>query len=237
MAHTIIEMLQDFRTRVRARRKVNESFAQEGEDLVLSRLFESLHPGQRFYVDVGAHHPFRFSNTMHFYLAGWRGINIEPNPALSLLFTKYRPRDINLCAGVSDCSGTLKYWKFNEPALNTFDSETMEKILREHREYVLNGSEEIPVFTLAEILDRHMPAGTGIDFLSVDVEGFDLKVLKSNNWPKYRPKVVLFEDRGLTLDGLSSSAGHQYLTSLGYTAYAKTINTLFYVDPRALAHW
>ena len=42
-----------------------KSYSQEGEDMILRRLFEKQIQG--FYVDVGAHHPKRFSNTYYFY--------------------------------------------------------------------------------------------------------------------------------------------------------------------------
>lgn len=71
-----------------------KSYSQEGEDMVLQRIFDGKTNG--FYVDVGAHHPFRFSNTYFFYRLGWSGINIEPNPEASDLFQSARRKDINL---------------------------------------------------------------------------------------------------------------------------------------------
>jgi len=96
-----------------------KSYSQEGEDLILLRIFEKKRIG--FYVDVGAHHPFRFSNTYRFYLRGWRGINIDPMPGSMRLFNKFRKRDINLELAVGENEDTLIYYMFNEPALNTFD--------------------------------------------------------------------------------------------------------------------
>ena len=53
-------------------------YSQEGEDMILGKIFSGQKHG--FYVDVGAHHPLRFSNTYLFYLKGWRGINIDAMP-------------------------------------------------------------------------------------------------------------------------------------------------------------
>ena len=69
-----------------------KSYSQEGEDMILRRLFEKQKTG--FYVDVGAHHPKRFSNTFFFYKKGWSGINIDAMPNSMRLFDKIRPRDI-----------------------------------------------------------------------------------------------------------------------------------------------
>src|SRR5215470_18597307 len=104
---------------------VQFSYAQEGEDLILERIFEGKTAG--FYVDVGAHHPKRFSNTYRFYRRGWCGINIEPNPDTLALFNRSRKRDINLAVGVAAQEGELVYFMFNEPALNSFDRALSER--------------------------------------------------------------------------------------------------------------
>src|ERR1700726_1466588 len=84
---------------------VNLAYSQDGEDMILRRLFERQKSG--FYVDVGAHHPYRFSNTCYFYRRGWRGINIDPNPEAIAAFRRDRPHDINVCVGVSEEAGEL----------------------------------------------------------------------------------------------------------------------------------
>src|SRR3989304_3055726 len=97
------------------------SFAQEGEDLLLVSLFEGQASG--FYVDVGAHHPRRYSNTLALYSKGWNGINIDAMPGSMRPFQEARPRDINLELAISDERRVLTYYEFNEPALNGFDPE------------------------------------------------------------------------------------------------------------------
>jgi len=86
--------------------------------MLLERFLEHRHSG--FYVDVGAHHPKRFSNTYRLYRRGWRGLNIDANPGSMTLFQNVRPRDINVEAAVSSTPRELTYYIFNEPALNTF---------------------------------------------------------------------------------------------------------------------
>ena len=73
-----------------------------------------------FFVDVGAHHPQRFSNTYYFYLKGWSGINIDAMPGSMKIFDDLRSRDINLEIPISDKSEILTYYEFDEPALNSF---------------------------------------------------------------------------------------------------------------------
>ena len=74
----------------------NLSFSQEGEDRILNRIFETKSVG--YYVDVGSHHPQRFSNTYLFYLRGWHGINIT-RFQVAALFDELRHRDISLKLG------------------------------------------------------------------------------------------------------------------------------------------
>jgi len=165
------------------------SYSQEGEDLILERIFGEKECG--FYVDVGAHHPKRFSNTQLFYRRGWRGINIEPNPDGYASFQRHRKRDINLGFGVADQEAELVYYMFNEPALNSFDRALSDQ--RPNGRYRMIGTKTIPVKRLSDILEEFLPPGTLIDFMSIDVEGLDLEVLKSNDWFRFRPACLLVE--------------------------------------------
>lgn len=209
---------------------VHKSFSQEGEDLLVHRIFGDKATG--FYVDVGAHHPVRFSNTYYFYKRGWRGINIEPNLTGIRLFKRYRPRDINLALGISNEPGELIYWMFDEPALNSFDKELTEKRLAE-TEYRLIGTKQIKVVRLESVLAEYVQPDVQIDFMTIDAEGHDLSVLRSNNWERFRPKWLLVESIVQSpLDEIRSDQ-HQFLLAQQYKLYAKTLNTYFYLDQRA----
>ncbi len=202
-------------------------FSQEGEDMILSRLFEGKKK-KGFYVDVGAHHPQRFSNTYRFYLNGWRGINIDPLPEGMDTFREIRPRDINLEYAISDGEDELTYFEFNETALNGFSPELAEERdgLQNYR--VVN-KRKIKTHRLADILDKYLPNDQEIDFLNVDVEGLDLRVLQSNDWKKYRPFVVLAEDLpGLALNSAEATPIVDYMVSQGYELKAMSVNTLIF---------
>jgi FkbM family methyltransferase len=202
------------------------SYSQEGEDLILERLFQDQYSG--FYVDVGAHHPKRFSNTHRFYRRGWRGINIEPNPDALALFQRRRKRDINLGYGVANKDGELLYYMFNDPALNTFDRELSGQ--RPADRYRIVETKNIPVQRLSEILEEYLPSGTSIDFMTIDVEGLDLEVLESNDWSRFRPACLLVEATQFNLENPCAAPIHSFLGSHNYELFAKTFNTLFYRD-------
>ncbi len=205
-----------------------KSFAIQGEDLILREMLQYAQNG--FYVDVGAHHPFRFSNTYLFYKQGWSGINIDAMPNSMNLFNRFRPRDINIECGISNGGGgIMTYYSFNEPALNGF-SPVLETKYNHHPLYHLIDKIPIPMRTLKSILDEHLPAHTQIDFMTIDVEGLDLEVLQSNNWEKYRPKIILVESWDSTLDNLFSNPIYLFLSSRNYELLAKTINTLIFKE-------
>ncbi len=209
---------------------VNLAYSQDGEDMVLRRLFE--HQRSGFYVDVGAHHPFRFSNTCYFHRRGWRGINIDPNPDAIAAFRLARPADMNVCVGISGTPGVLTYHLFNEPALNTFDP-----ILASERAllpgYCLLQKKSVPVERLDQLLKGHLPANQTIDFMSIDVEGLDLSVLQSNDWQRFRARYLLVEARDFDMSTPDNSVEHNFASSVGYRLIAKTVNTLIYEDAQA----
>ncbi|MDD5400399.1 MAG: FkbM family methyltransferase [Sulfurimonas sp.] len=204
-----------------------KSYSQEGEDMILRRLFEKQQMG--FYVDVGAHHPKRFSNTYFFYKKGWKGINIDAMPNSMKLFNKIRPRDINIEKPVSDKKQVLTYYAFNEPALNGFSKELSQEYINLNNEFHLIFTKEIETVTLEDILNKYLPINQEIDFLSIDVEGLDFMVLKSNNFEKYQPKVILVEILGSNLYEIQNSEITVFLKNQGYCISAKTINTVLFI--------
>ena len=188
------------------------SYSQFGEDLLVDVLFYGrATPG--FYVDVGAHHPQRFSNTHLLHHRGWRGINIEGDPNLVQAFIEARPKDINITAFVSDKIENVTFNRFNETAVNTI---SLEKTEDYSAQWNVVSSEQITTRTLQDILKEHLPVGQDIDLLSVDVEGVDLKVLQGNDWNHYRPHHVIVEVEGLDLMNAIAHPVVAFMAEQGY---------------------
>jgi FkbM family methyltransferase len=199
-------------------------YSQEGEDIILDRIFSLVNDG--FYVDVGAHHPFRFSNTYFFYKRGWRGINIDPIPGVKQLFDAKRPLDINLELGINEEHKVLSYYNFKEKALNTFSEPLATQY--QNGNWELENIIQIETFKLSEILDQHLHEKRDIHFMSIDVEGFELNVLKSNDWNKYLPNIILLEMLDCKIEDVTETKIGKYLMEKGYTFFAKTLNTVFF---------
>ncbi|MGI8584330.1 MAG: FkbM family methyltransferase [Chitinophagaceae bacterium] len=180
-------------------RNQNIYYSQEGEDIILERIFSEKENG--FYIDIGAHHPTRFSNTYKLYLRGWRGINIDATPGSMIPFEDIRPEDINLEMGISATEKEIEYYIMDEPALNTFFRERVDHLIAD-TPYNLINSVVVKTKTLGNVLKQFLPAGKHIDFLTIDVEGLDFEILESNDWTKYRPYIVLTEEWSGSLEDI-----------------------------------
>lgn len=199
-------------------------YSQEGEDVVLARLLKGRRHG--FFVDIGAHHATRFSNTYALYRRGWRGLNVDATPGSMESFRRSRPEDVNLEAAISDRREPLLFSLFKEGALNTFDQQLARSYINDGWE--LKGTVELVPQTLAEILDRHLKEGQSIDLMSVDVEGEDLAVLRSNDWTKYCPKVIIIEALDTSLAHLDESSVVVFLKAKGFVPTSRLFNSIIF---------
>jgi hypothetical protein len=204
----------------------HQSWSQYGEDLFIDSILKKKQIG--FYVDIGCYHPFEFSNTYMFYKRGWSGINIDANIDVIPLFEKYRPRDINIQAAVSNEEMVLEYLKYEGGALNhlSFDGKQLDAVHKFKNKTILKTE------SLELILSKNLsPSIKKIDFMSIDVEGFDLNVLKSNNWSLYRPSVIAIEDNQVgDLTQIYHNNIVSYLMNLDYKLVGKTYNCMFFVE-------
>ena len=141
-------------------------------------------------------------------------------------FRRYRSRDINVECGVAAQPGRLPYYRFDEPALNTFDQ--AEARLKGRPPYRLIEQVDVAVRRLDDLLTEYLPVGQGIDFLTIDVEGKDREVLESNDWSRFRPRFVLAETLRTDMLNLSSCPVVQFLSDRGYKPVAKAYNTSFF---------
>jgi len=165
-------------------------YSQFYEDYVLAYVFKDHDHG--FYVDVGANDPDDKSVTKYFYLAGWRGINIEPIPELIEKLNKARPEDTNKGVAISDRPGELPFYKGNGKASGL--STLSPSIAASHRARGYEFTKiMIPVMTLNAVLDEHAKNKSEITFLNVDVEGFEKQVLSSIDFKRYHPRVIMAE--------------------------------------------
>lgn len=187
------------------------SYSQNAEDIILSDIFKKQKKG--FYVDIGAYHPIKYSNTFLLYKKGWRGITIDANPDIKTTFNIIRPRDIHIVSGVGKQKGELYYHQFSDPAVNTFSDIESENF--KNKSWIkYYGKTKVDILPLSDILDGL--SLNKIDVMNIDVEGLDLEVLESNNWSKYCPKVIVIEDHEFNFNTEPFSTIHKYLINKSY---------------------
>jgi FkbM family methyltransferase len=170
-------------------------FAQHGEDRRLAALLAGRRRG--FYIDVGAWDPTQDSVTKHFYDRGWHGVNVEPHPAFHAQLTAQRRRDVNLRVALGAERGERTLTLVGASGLATFEpafAQNAERWVAANRPAPAEVSQiSVEVVTLAEICSKHVPAGTAIDFLKIDVEGWEGPVLRGGDWQAYRPEILVIE--------------------------------------------
>lgn len=201
------------------------SFAQSGEDIIADVELSKKKKG--IYIDVGAFHPKVFSNTYLFYKRGWSGVVIEPRPEAREEFAKVRSRDKFVGMGVAGKKDVREFMEFYDGATSTFSKIQASKNIKEAGRK-MKRKINVAVMSLADILASNAMEGKQIDLLSVDVEGMDFEVLRSNDWKKWRPKLIICED--LEFDFEKEGKIVKYLRGLGYRLVAKTPYSLILKD-------
>jgi FkbM family methyltransferase len=164
------------------------SYAQNYEDVMLWRALKYLDSG--FYIDIGAAWPDEHSVTKAFYERGWHGINVEPNPDLFSQLSSRRPKDINLQLAIFTQDGEAEISIVKNTGLSTLRQDIADQHINQGWP-----CEKINVITktLSSIWASYVPDGQDVHFLKLDVEGSEELVIKSNDWSKNRPWIVVVE--------------------------------------------
>ena len=167
-----------------------------GIDNLIQQIFKSQKKG--IYIDIGCGHPIKNNNTYLLNKKGWSGINIDLDIDNIKLFKIYRPKDLNICAAISDeIKETDLFFYHSRSALNTIDKKTAN-----YQKAKVTSIKKIKTTTLNNVLDESIYNSSNIDFLSIDVEGSELSVLKNFNFHKFKPKVIVVEYLDLSLNKL-----------------------------------
>ena len=184
-----------------------KSYAMDNEDTAVLNYFKDKKNG--FYVDVGCYHPIHRNNTYLLHKQDWKGINIDTSEFSIDLFNHMRPNDLNYNCAISNKNEVIKlYYQKELSQLSTTE--------RDQAETVFQGNikeKEIQAFTLDEILNRDKYKNTKIDFLDIDVEGADLKVLEGLSFDKFKPELVCVE---IHAKEIKQSAIYNFLVDKNY---------------------
>jgi FkbM family methyltransferase len=171
------------------------------------------HLGQRsdgVFVEVGANEPRYLSQTWFFEQQGWTGLLIEPIPELCARLRAERPRSrvVQVACGAPEQRGEVDFHVASDSGKSSLGPQTLAIATEERR------VERVRLRTLDDVLDE--AALPRIDLLSIDVEGFQLDVLRGLTLTRHRPALLLVEDHLLDL------RTHRHVTRQGYRLVKRT---------------
>jgi Methyltransferase FkbM domain len=195
-------------------RLMRVSFSQFGEDLIVQRIAEERGISQGFYVDAGAFHPVDYSNTLMLYKQGWRGLNIDMVQEKIDLFNRLRPLDRNVCAAL-DCEPRPVRYSTDSGGQDRMDCAGG------------SSSRKTMTRTLGSILSAEGFADRRIDYLNVDCEGFDLRVVQGIDLARHAVQILTIE----ALDEDAERAIRAYLAGKRMTLVDKVKWTLVFTGP------
>lgn len=170
-----------------------------------------------FFLDVGANHPKIGSQTYPLETAGWDGLCVEPQPKYVALYPTMRKASIVQCAcGTKEQEGQmLKLY-----CLEANASLDPDQVLYAVKDSIIE-SYDVPIRALDNILQER--GISRIDFMTIDVEGFEMQVLKGISLNTYQPKLILLEDH------LYNHECHFYLKNQGYKLVRRTELNMWYI--------
>ncbi|SHK97016.1 FkbM family methyltransferase [Hymenobacter psychrotolerans] len=208
-------------------RSVRLSYGYTGEDRLIESLLKPLVTHNGYYVEVGCNEPRFISNTFLLYRRGWRGICIDANEQLVQKYRRIRPRDQAVCAFVSHRTEALSYLEFANSVLSTADPQYVPQYLARGEQ--LRSRRQVQPHSLTAILaERNAPAR--FDLLAIDAEEFDLSVLQSLDFGRYRPRLVLVEAEDFDPSQPLLHPICTFLLPLGYVLKGSMLKNLYFMD-------
>lgn len=211
--------------RLLAGRSARISYAHTGEDRLIESILKPIITEKGFYVEVGCNEPIFISNTFSLYKKGWKGICIDANETLIKKYARLRPQDIAVSALVSDEKVTRDYFIYANNVLSS--TEQMNIDIKEEPGFEVVQTKKLQTESLTEILDRYK-APACFDLLSVDAEEHDLQVLKSLDFNKYSPRLIVVESETFDPSKPIEDLIYQLVTSKGYVLEGSILKNLYF---------
>lgn len=199
-------------------------YSQHGEDFLVNQIFNQKKTG--FYVEIGCLDGIEFSNTIFFEKKGWNGICVEAHNDFIDTLKKNRPAaNVVHCAVGENNIEDVIFYANKIGSLSTLNNKE-EKRWKENYSDFFTGFEEqhVSMRTLTSIFDELKVSE--IDFISLDIEGYEVKALEGLDLTKYKPRLFIIEykdeNHQRELESILFPAGYFYLGSRGCNLFYGT---------------
>ena len=207
-------------------------FGQHGEDVLVHKLFDRRFK-KGFYMDIGAYHPFRQSNTAYFWLMGWNGVNVDASPHTIQLFKKIRKSDVNIWSAVVDAETANQRKTINlhfNPTVKYDLGATCAPEEAQKRKDSQTSQIEVPCESLTSIVNKYAPSNNSdFHFMNIDIEGFDESALQDMHSWKSKPQVLCVEVlHASTVREVLETATNLALENNGYEMVGRTAASVVY---------
>ena len=205
---------------------MHKFFAQYGEDVILARLF----PGRNgTCVEVGANDGMKFSNTYHFEKKGWTCVLVEPTAELCERIRKFRSALLFECAASEVDGEAIFYVAEGADLYSSLETKcTMENIIASQNVKIKNV--RVNTRRLDNILEESNIRN--IDFMSIDVEGHEISVLKGFSIERWQPRIVIIEDP----TDLTETPVSKFMKERSYVRFYRAGGNDWYASPAESRH-
>lgn len=204
-------------------------YSQSDEELIIRDFFQDRREG--FFLDVGCASPIENSNT--YYLEsrlGWSGIGVDALPEFQQAWARKRPRSRFFNFYVSDHSDTVEPFYRSEHRGTSSARKDEDGQMKGPGGKIVRAQElQVPTITLDKLLDAQ--GVKRLDFMSMDIEGFEPVALAGFDIARFRPRLVCIEAKPAVREQiLAYFAGHDYERIERYLARDQ-VN--YYFKPKA----
>lgn len=209
--------------------KIFRTFSQEGEDLIITRLLKKKNFSKEdFFVDFGAGHPIKYSNTFSLYLNGLRGISVDANKRNIFLHKILRPYDFSNKMIISQKSEKKYFYSYTQSELNTSSEERADLLKKKNIFY--KSKILLETISVKDFFKRYSDIlNKNIIFFNLDVEGLELEILNEIDWTKFKPKIICVEIINLKLDDIENNKLFSKLKSENYNLESKLYNSVIFI--------
>ena len=193
-----------------------KTYSQSGEDIFIDNYMKENKLKKGRYVDLGAFHPIKYSNTLLLFKNGWSGVNVDLNQTAIDYFNIMRPNDKNICCAISNKEKQVKV--FINSIFSPLNSISKSHAIKLNFASKNNQSFLIKTKKFNSIIKKNF------DFLNIDIEGMDYVVLKSINFRRYTPKLICIE----ILNKKNLKVVRKYLLKYNYFYIKKYTTSYFF---------